>query len=259
MYILRYFILLFAPLFVLIQVQGSYGASCPGKKIVQQQLKKTFRRDISVIKVEPSPVPTLCEVQVNFRGQKSILYIDQKGEFLATGQIYRTSDGTNITKEATNKLNRFTDSEIKKLNKLTAFTVNSKGKLLYLVVDPECPYCKKAEAILDPMLKKGEIQLKVLFFPLSFHKGAKEQCISIICDNKGFEGLRGQYRSKNQCQKGRKKVEDSLRFLEHKGIRGIPTYIFTDGQYYSGVLGRKALIKRLGLPTSKDVAVRKLK
>lgn len=259
MYILRYLILLFAPLFVLVQVQGSYGASCPGKEIVQQHLKKTFRRDISVIKVEPSPVPTLCEVQVNFRGQKSILYIDQKGKFLATGQIYRISDGTNITKEAANELNRFTDPEIKKLNELTAFTVNSKGKLLYLVVDPECPYCKKAEAVLDPMLKKGEIQLKVLFFPLSFHKGAKEQCISIICDNKGFEGLRGQYRSKNQCQKGREKVENTLSFLGHKGIRGIPTYIFTDGRYYSGILGKEALMKRLGISISKDTAVKKPK
>ncbi|NIA08847.1 MAG: thioredoxin fold domain-containing protein [Nitrospiraceae bacterium] len=259
MYILRYLILLFAPLFVLVQVQGSYAASCPASKIVQQQLKKTFKRDIKVIKVEPSPVPTICEVQVNFRGRKGVWYIDQKGNFLTIGQVYRLSDGTNITRERLNGLNRFTGPEIKKLNELTAFTVNSKGKLLYLVVDPECPYCKKAEAILAPMLKKREIQLKVLFFPLSFHKGAKEQSISIICDNKGFEGLRGQYRSKNQCQKGKEKVETTINFLEHKGIRGIPTYIFTDGQYYSGILGKEALMKRLGIPVPKNTSVKKTK
>ncbi len=256
MYFLRYLILLFAPLFVLVQVQEGYAASCPDRGILQQQLRKTFRRDIDIIKVRPSPVPTICEVEVNFRGHKGVWYIDQKGNFLSIGQIYRVSDGTNITREAISRLNRFTNSEIKELDKLTAFTVNSKGKLLYLVVDPECPYCKRAEAILAPLLKKGEIQLKVLFFPLSFHRGAKEQCISIICDNKGFDALRNQYRSKNQCQRGRDKVENTLRFLERKGIGGIPTYIFTDGRYYSGILGKEALMRRLGI---KDVTVGKSK
>ena len=248
MSILNYLALLLTPLFFLIQVQGCLAGACPSIEAVQQALKKTFPKEISVIKVQPGIFPGLCDIQVKFKGQNRMLYTDSKGEFLITGQIYRTSDGTNLTKEVISNLNRFTDSDLKRLEELTAFTVNSKGKPVYLVTDPHCSYCKKAEAIVKRLAETGEIQLKVLLFPLSFHKGAKEQCISIICDNKGMDGLHSQYKSENQCQDGTKKVEDTISFMQQKGITGVPTFIFSDGKYNSGVLKEEVLRERLGLP-----------
>lgn len=247
MSILSYLSLLLMPLFFLVQAQDCLAAACPSKETIQQKVVETFKQDISVIKVRAGAVPGLCEIQVNLKGQNRILYTDSKGEFLITGQIFKTSDGTNITKEAITDLNRFTDSDIRRLEDLTAFTVGSKGEVVYFVTDPQCPYCKKAEKIVAHMAETGELQLKVLLFPLSFHKGAKEECISAICDNKGLEGLHSGLKSENQCQEGKNKVEDTLRFLKQKGISGVPTYIFTDGLYRSGVLKEQAIKKRLGL------------
>lgn len=248
MSILSYLTLLLTPLFFLIQIQGCFAAACPSEETVQQTLGKTpLPKGISVIKIQPSLVSELCEVQVKFKGQNRILYTDPKGEFLITGQIFKALDGTNITKEAITKLNRFTDSDLRRLEDLTAFSVGSKGKTVYFVTDPQCPYCKKAEGIVTQMAEAGDLQLKVLLFPLGFHRGAKEQCISIVCDNKGLEGLDSGYKSENQCQEGKVKVEDTLRFLKQKGITAVPTYIFTDGQYHSGVLKEEAMKKRLGL------------
>jgi len=255
MSILNHLILLFTPLFFLVQVQGCLAADCPSGEIIQQELKDIFKKDIRVIKIQPSPVSGLCEVQLMFRGQNSILYTDSKGEFLITGQIFKASDRTNITKEAIAGLNRFTGSDIRRLEDLTAFSVGSKGEVVYFVTDPQCPYCKKAEKIVTHMAEAEELQLKVLLFPLSFHKGAKEQCISIVCDKKGLEGLESGYQSKNQCQEGKTRIEDTLRFLKQKGITGVPTYIFRDGRYHSGVLAEQAIKKRLGL--SRDEAVQK--
>ena len=247
MSILSYLTLLLTPIFFLVQAQDCLAADCPSKEIIQQKVVKTFKQDISVTKIQPSAVPGLCEVQVNFKAQNRVLYTDQKGEFLITGVIFRGSDGTNITKEAIADLNRFSDSDIKRLEDLTAFTVGSKGEVVYFVTDPQCPYCKKAEEIVVNMAEAGEIQLKVLLFPLRMHKGAKEQCISIICDNKGLEDLHGGYKSENQCEEGKNKVEDTLLFLQQKGITGVPTHIFSDGKYHSGVLEEQAMKKRLGL------------
>jgi thiol:disulfide interchange protein DsbC len=245
---IRYYLtLLLTPFFFLIQIQGCLAADCPSREIIQQELKNTFKKDIRVINIQPSLVSGLCEVQVNFRNQNRILYTDLKGEFLITGQIFKASDGTNITEEAIIKLNRFTDSDLRRLEDLTAFSVGSKGEVVYFVTDPQCPYCKKAEEIVTHMAETEELQLKVLLFPLDFHKGAKEQCISVICDNKGLEGLHSGYKSENQCQEGKTKIEDTLRFLKQKGITGVPTYIFTDGQYHSGVFKEQAMKKRLGL------------
>ncbi|MCK4620074.1 MAG: hypothetical protein KAT52_09015, partial [Desulfobacterales bacterium] len=160
MSILSYLTLLLTPLFFLIQAQDCLAAACPSKDTIQQKVVKTFRQDISVVKIQHSAVPGLCEVQINFKGKNHILYTDQKGEFLITGVIFRSSDGTNITKEAIAELNRFTDSEIKRLEDLTAFTVGSKGEVVYFVTDPQCPYCNKAEEIVVNMAEAGEIQLK---------------------------------------------------------------------------------------------------
>ncbi len=249
MSILSYLSLAMTALFLLFQTQACLADTCPSKETMQQKVVDTFKQNISVTNIHACVVPGLCEIEVNLKGQNRILYTDSKGEFLITGQIFKISDGTNITKEAIVDLNRFTDSDIRRLEELTAFTVGSKGEIVYFVTDPQCPYCKKAERIVAQMAETEKLQLKVLLFPLSFHKGAKEQCISAICDNKGLEGLHSGLKAENQCQEGKNKVENTLRFLQQKGISSVPTYIFLDGRYHSGVLEEEAIKKRLtGLP-----------
>ena len=85
-------------------------------------------------------------------------------------------------------------------------------------------------------------------FPLDNHEGAKEECISVICDNKSYEDLDNNYRSENQCEEGKAQVEETLAFLRNKGIGSTPTYIFPDGQYQSGLLQEEPLRQILGMP-----------
>ncbi len=231
-----------------VAIYGSSWAasSCPDKKTVAEIIQKTFRRTITVEKVRASKVKGLCEAVVNLNGQKRLLYTDEKGEYIINGQIFSVANRTNITRESIAELNKFTPAQLKTLDNLVAFEKGA-GKTLYFVTDPMCPYCKKAERILEPLMEEGKIKVKFLLFPLRFHKGAKEQCISIICDKKGLEGLKTQYRSENQCDAGKRQVEDTVKFLQQKGITGTPTYIFMDGRYHSGVLQKDALLKRLGV------------
>lgn len=230
----------FLTLFLMICLSAfshAWATDCPKKDQMQTAIKDTFRRPGIIVKeITPGPTSGLCQILVEFNGQKKILYSDNKGIYLITGQIFDTKTKKNITQETVTELNRFTDDDMKKLETFTAFTVGEKGPSVYLVTDPQCPYCKKAEEELVPMAKKGQIKLHVLLFPLPFHKGAKEECISILCDNKGIEGLKNRYRSENQCDKGKKKIEDTMTFLKKKGISGTPTHIFPDGRYKSGVM-----------------------
>lgn len=219
--------------------------SCPSKDAIQQAAARTFKRNLTIGDIKPSAVPGLCEVQAELQGQTRIIYTDTKGEYLIPGQIFRVSDGANLTKDAIAELNRFTDKELASLEPLTAFSIGSKGPVVYFVTDPQCPYCGKAEEILAPMAEAGELQVRFLLFPLKFHKGAEEECISVICDDKGLEGLKTRYRSENQCEEGKKKVGDTMEFLKKKGITGTPTYIFSDGLFQSGVMDLRALKERL--------------
>ena len=87
-------------------------------------------------------------------------------------------------------------------------------------------------------------------FPLAMHKGAREQCVAVICDKKSFEELENGYTSDNQCAAGAKLVDDTVALLSGKGVTGTPTYLFADGRFQSGVLEADALRQRLGLPVA---------
>ncbi len=222
-------------------------AACPEVSKVQSMINRTFRKSIKVKKVQPARVDGLCRVEITFQNRNRVLYVDSKGTYIIPGDVYRTSDGTNLTREAMMEINRFTEPQMKTLEKLTAFAIGEKGPVVYFVTDPQCPYCKKAEAILEPLAQSGQLQVRVLLYPLKFHKGAKEECISIICDNKGLEGLKSRYRSENQCDHGKKLIKDTVKFLQSKGITGTPTYIFPDGRFQSGVLQKDKLLKKIGV------------
>jgi len=85
-------------------------------------------------------------------------------------------------------------------------------------------------------------------FPLPMHKGAREQCVAVVCDKKGFDDLEKGYKSDNQCADGAKLVDGTIALLSSKGISGTPTYLFSDGRFQSGVLEPDALRQRLGIP-----------
>ncbi len=238
------FLLLLVGMFF-ISMSETFASSCPSKDKIQKAVKDTFHRPINVVDIKPSQMPGLCQVQVQFQKQNRLIYCDTKGDFLVAGQLFSTKDGRNLTRETMMEINRLTKKEVEKLDGLSAFTVGKKGTTIYFVTDPQCPYCKKAETLLEPMVQQGKLQVKYLLFPLKFHKGAKEESISIICDKKGLEGLKNRYRSENQCADGKKKVDETVKFLMSKGITGTPTYIFPDGRYHSGVMSEKGLEKKL--------------
>lgn len=222
-------------------------AQCPAPDKLQGPLKKLFP-NVELGKIQPSEVKGVCQVQVKLGGQTRLLYVDGSGDFFLAGNLIEAKSGRNLTMEATQLLNRLGADDLRQLDALTAFTLGQGDKVLYFVTDPQCPYCKQAEAILKKMTDKGELMVRFIFFPLPSHKGAKEQCISIICDKKGIEGLEKGYKSENQCADGVKKVEDSLTFLQKKGIASTPTFIFSDGIFNPGLMPEEALRQRLGLP-----------
>lgn len=94
-------------------------------------------------------------------------------------------------------------------------------------------------------------------FPLPMHKGAREQCIAVVCDKKGFDDLENGYTSDNQCAEGAKLVDGSIALLSGKGITGTPTYLFSDGRFQSGVLEPDALRQRLGIPVPAGAPAKK--
>jgi len=229
-------------------------ASCPPPEKLAEAFSKVFKREAKIIKVKESGIAGLCEVDMSVNNRNGVLYVDADGKFFVAGQIINIESGENLTQAAMSELNKMTPDDLKKLDELTAFTLGKAGKTFYYVTDPQCPYCKQGETVIKKLAEEGKISVKFLLFPLPMHKGADEQSIAIVCDNKGFEGLEQGYKSENQCPEGTQKVKNTMAFLQEKGISGTPVYIFEEGNYHSGLMQEPELLKALGMEPPAEAA-----
>ena len=89
--------------------------------------------------------------------EKFKVYVDKKTGMAFVGEAF----------DKEGKLLVF-PKEKKIVDEGVAFSYGHGKKELYLVSDPECPYCKKFEK--ESQGKLDEYTVHVIFFPLSFHK-----------------------------------------------------------------------------------------
>ena len=242
-YILSSFIL------VLNACKGAIGESskCPKLEDLQKTINN-IQQGIQLEKVSHTPVYGLCEVVVKVSdSDRGIFYTDSQGKYVITGNIIELSSMKNLTGERLASLNKkvLPKETLAELEKYVAFTVGTSPNYVYLITDPDCPFCKKAEAILEELIKSGKLTVKVILFPLEQrHPQAKAKAISILCDKKGFEGLKAGYLSNNQCAEGKSLVEKSINFMQKIGVRGTPTFVFPDGEMKSGVLSPEYILSK---------------
>ena len=230
---------------------GQALAGCPAGQEVQKALSAMFPRakGLRVEQVRKAPAPGFCEVILGTKGPfKNVVYVDESGRFAFLGQLVDLKKKRNLTRATVAELSRLTPAQMKRIEELVAFSEGRGGKTVYLVTDPDCPFCKRLEKTLIELVKEGKVTVKVLLMPLDrLHPKAKEKAVAVVCDGKGLEALATGYTSANQCEAGKKRVEETQRFLGELGIRGTPAMILPDGRILRGALPRQEIEKQLGL------------
>ncbi|RUM87686.1 MAG: hypothetical protein DSZ24_05605 [Thermodesulfatator sp.] len=225
-----------------------FSSACPDQKAVAALLQKLTRREVQVVSVKPSPVSGLCEVVVQQNRRKGVTYVDSSGRFLILGRIIDISSRRDLTGALIEKLNRIklSPEKMKELRKYVAFSAGQ-GPEMFLIVDPECPFCKRAENMLLPLVKENKVRVNVVLFPLErIHPHSRQKAVGLICEKKGFEDLVAGYSGNATCPEGEKKINETEKFVSSLGIRGTPTYVFPSGETHSGVLPAKEVLKKLG-------------
>ncbi len=229
-------------------------AQCPPRERIEEVIAKFEAQDRSLVAIQPTPYPGLCEVQVRLNNRIHLFYTGSTGDFLLMGQLYDSGSGRNLTRETLEQVNLFSPEEMAQLAELSAVTLGSSGKVVLYATDPHCPYCKKGEEVLKRLAEAGELTAKILFFPLESYKDSRDISIAVICDKKSLEEFHGGYKSNNQCAEGIRSVDTTKAILSRKGVTGTPTYIFPDRRYHSGMLEEAELRRRLGLPEAAGAA-----
>ena len=222
--------------------------NCPKIDSIQKSLD-AIQPGIKVESIKSSPVEGLCEVVVNLPNEeKGLFYTDFTGEYIITGSILEMKTLKNLTQEKLKDLNKkvLSKEQLSKLDKMVDFTYGNSKNIVYFITDPDCPHCKKAEDILDKLVKEGKLTVKVILLPIEvLHPEAKSKAISLICDNKGFKELMEGYKSSNICEEGKNKVNQNISFLFNElKVRGTPTFIFPDGEMITNVLPESYILQK---------------
>jgi len=122
------------------------------------------------------------------------------------------------------------------INKGVMFTFGNGKKEIYLVTDPECPFCRKMEHEKGKILEK-DYKVHVILMPLSFHKHAKAMSYYILAGKtdkeraqrmkevlKGSEKWKNYHPTKEEIKKYEeelKKAKEAARELDAMGTPSV--------------------------------------
>ncbi|MBX6424267.1 thioredoxin fold domain-containing protein [Thermosulfurimonas sp. F29] len=216
-------------------------SSCPQAESVEQALLQIWPRARGRLRVERvRPLkewPDFCEAAVSFGGPfRSFVYIHRDGHFAFVGQLLDLKKGENITRKHMASLKVLNPIEILRLEGAVGYIWGeSGGKSVYFIMDPDCPFCKRMLPVLESLVNKKLIRVKVIYYPLEkIHPDAGKKAISLICDQKSPLVLLKEYKPGNMCEEGRKKIEYAKRVLRSLNITAVPVLIRPDGRMLKG-------------------------
>ncbi len=166
---------------------------------------------------------------INIRTPRGVgnIYITKDKKFTILGNILDNKKGTLLSGNFP-------------VNKQTVkngiiFTFGKGNKEIYLVTDPQCPFCKQMEKEKKDILEKN-YKVHVILLPLSFHRDAKAMSYYILAGKNNAEKVKrfkavlsGSNEWKNYHPTAKEKAKfdkillNSKKAVEELGTRGTPS------------------------------------
>lgn len=130
------------------------------------------------------------------------------------------------------------------LNGKEALTYGTGSEEYYVFTDPECPYCKKFESFYPQI--KDKVKLKIFFYPLSFHKNAREMSLYVLTKEGNEERIKTmlsitpdskEYVNRKIDDKTRLKLEavldEHVNIAQNLNVSGTPSVYDKEGRKIS--------------------------
>ncbi len=205
--------------------------------ITDDMLTKSINeyKDFGALNIKDSMIYGLKEITVKKTGE--VFYSNCDGSLLFVGAIIDKT-GKNLTKDAIDKaVKNIFEEKTKNIDKSIAVKMGKGTHELIVFTDPDCPYCRAAEAMFAA--KPINAVRYVFFTPLdSIHPDAAKKAVHILCSANPAKELMKVMKNEitefpNQCDEGKKKLEQHRKLANELGVSGTPTF-YLNGQRFIG-------------------------
>lgn len=198
-------------------------------EITQMENSELFKRaEIKITKAYDQG--SIYLLNINVRGKADAVYLTKDKKLLIAGDVIDTETGMKISVPA----------DLSPLAGKEAFTYGTGSEELVLFTDPECPYCKKLESYFPQI--KDKVKIKVFFYPLDFHKNAKDLSLYVLSQktsdakikamfevNPNLEAFKNKKYSKDEKEKLEKQLEEQIKLAQDLNVQGTPSMFDAQG------------------------------
>ncbi len=225
----------------------------------QDKLQATFQ-NLQFDKLAPSEVPGLLEI---YSGGK-ILYYHPEKELLFIGELY-AANGLSLTEK---KIAAFAAQKASAIDRGLALVVGNGPKEVIAFVDPDCTYCRQANAWFQAQ-NFPDVKELIYFMPVKGRAQAEARALEAVCVpeagrkaalTRAFDtSLRLDISQSVRCPEGLEQLARQADMARAVGVYATPFFII-DGEVIAGfdksrlteLLGRPATASRANLPMLRE-------
>lgn len=202
--------------------------------------KQLFSSETSIVSKKPINDLKMCEIILKMQqgGQYVSCYVGS--DYVLLGRVF--NDGQSLSDITISELKKAAFASVKpKLDELAAFTYTPKGKpigTVYMITDPLCPYCHRAENSIISMASDFNVELKVLLCGVHGANSDK-RAAQALCKGLTLEDyIKGDWQKENideaQCEKGKILVKQTKAVVSQLGVGGVPMFYLNNGASVTG-------------------------
>lgn len=181
--------------------------------------------------VSKREVGSFCEFIVKDRQGEIPVYLNK--DMAIVGSVF--VKGRNLTAESLLEVRQRVLKEVlPKLDDVVATKHGRSEKTLYMISDPDCPYCESSKRKVYELAMQKGWSVALIWYPLPHNQKGREKAQSFICEKRTWNDyLNGAY-GNTKCEEGRRKIETGIELLNELSIGGTPTFILSTGQMVHG-------------------------
>lgn len=232
--------------FILSNTYYSYASDQKNCSQIEKEIADVLNNllpDVKILETSNSPIDGLCEIALESKGRKGIVYVDISKQYLVSGSILNIETKENLTQAKLIEINKVDVSQIPLDDALVMGDKEAKHRVI-VFTDPDCPYCKKLHREIKKVTeKRTDIVFFIKMYPLPFHKDAYKKSRSIVCE-KSLTLLEDAFAKKSlpepKCETT--VLDDNIELAKKLNIRGTPAIILPNGSIIPGYKDVDSLI-----------------